>query len=356
MDLDEAEREASHISSDSEDGGVQLSEHDGEDVPMQGLEHTENAQEPRSRPGWMAQAKSNSDSSDINGSVGSENESGNAIFDRQPYVHSNSNSSISSAPPLASGDVRNLHEERHSSSRPFGPSIEVEAVISCTSDGLVVIIRAVPYAPPLVASPYANGVFAAPWGANPIIPQNNFTSVDLKGPRADDFMSSIREVAVFAWALTGINGNIASYSRGTPREEALPSEGFPIWDPQQRNNHDLGPENQAVMKWAQRQKIEPPTLPLHLPFQLSKQKRRFANKKTVHSNSTTIPLPPAAMSTEDGHVDHTTQYEPAQHQDVPLEMTTRVEQNQLDLYLPTSSNEQHQGSGGGSNSVRYMWY
>lgn len=51
-------------------------------------------------------------------------------------------------------------------------------------------------------------------------------------------MASIREVAVFAWALTGINGSLERYTRGTPSGESQPPGGFPIWDP----NANAGPE------------------------------------------------------------------------------------------------------------------
>jgi hypothetical protein len=52
------------------------------------------------------------------------------------------------------------------------PSFELEAVVSCTSDGLVVVLRKarprIPDAhPPLLAS----GLCAAPWGQDPILPQ-----------------------------------------------------------------------------------------------------------------------------------------------------------------------------------------
>jgi hypothetical protein len=45
------------------------------------------------------------------------------------------------------------------------------------------------------------------------------------------FMQSIRDVAVFAWALTGINGCLTEYARGTPVGESQPPDGFPIWNP-----------------------------------------------------------------------------------------------------------------------------
>jgi hypothetical protein len=52
-------------------------------------------------------------------------------------------------------------------------------------------------------------------------------------------MNTIREVAVFAWSLTGINGSLAQYSRGTPSGESQPPGGMPIWDPSSHTD----PEN-----------------------------------------------------------------------------------------------------------------
>jgi hypothetical protein len=176
------------------------------------------------------------------------------------------------------------------------------------------------------------------------------------GPSADDFMSSIREVAVFAWALTGINGKIAKHSRGTPRGEAVPAQGFPIWDPHQTNNHDLGPENQAVMRWAQRERIEPPTLPLHSSFQNLQHEGHFANQNDVAAKATTNLVLPAPMPTENGHREPDPQCEHAQQQYVPPARSTTTEQNHPGLYLPASNGNQDQGSSGGSHPVQYMWY
>jgi hypothetical protein len=47
----------------------------------------------------------------------------------------------------------------------------------------------------------------------------------------NNFMQSIRDVAVFAWALTGINGSLVDYARGKPLGESQPPEGFPVWNP-----------------------------------------------------------------------------------------------------------------------------
>ncbi|KAG7135196.1 hypothetical protein HYQ45_006915 [Verticillium longisporum] len=81
------------------------------------------------------------------------------------------------------------------------------------------------------------------------------------GPPLDQLMSSIRDVAVFAWALIGINGNLATYTRGLPRGEAQPPDGIPIWDPNAGNELSyLGPENQAVQRWADYEKDKTSTL------------------------------------------------------------------------------------------------
>ena len=44
-------------------------------------------------------------------------------------------------------------------------------------------------------------------------------------------MDSIREIAVFAWALAGINGHIADYSTGPGKAsgESQPTDGLPLW-------------------------------------------------------------------------------------------------------------------------------
>ncbi|KAL1892196.1 hypothetical protein Sste5346_007152 [Sporothrix stenoceras] len=127
------------------------------------------------------------------------------------------------------------------------PSIELEAVVSCTSDGLVVILRKArppipPAHPPLVAFDYGDGLFAAPWGQQPIRPHFPHESLytfrppllpqymplrenvkDAGGPPLDVLMGSIRDVAVFAWGVVGINPAMAVYGRGLPSGEARPA-------------------------------------------------------------------------------------------------------------------------------------
>lgn len=169
-----------------------------------------------------------------------------------------------------------LLDERQRRRQPL-PSIELEAVVSCTSDGLVVILRrarpAIPPSHPSSAGPspwnFENGLFAAPWAQQPVRPhvppemiytfraplmpqymplRDNVQTAG--GPPIDHLMQSIREVAVFAWALIGINGNLATYTHGRPRDEAAPPGGLPIWDPTAVGSTYRPPENQAAAKWA----------------------------------------------------------------------------------------------------------
>lgn len=128
--------------------------------------------------------------------------------------------------------------------------IELEAVISCTSDGLVVCLRrARPMLPGTLpvtqpAQQY-NGIYAAPWASQPVFhpapPQMpryplgaQYQQMQQPGPSVqlqNQFMQSIRDVAVFAWALCGINGSLTDYARGNPVGESQPPDGFPIWNP-----------------------------------------------------------------------------------------------------------------------------
>lgn len=148
---------------------------------------------------------------------------------------------------------------------PRGSSepVELEAVISCTSDGLVVCLRK---ARPMIPHPtshrpskpvYADGLFAAPWASDPIIPpiesrpghgfgttfapslspqgaQHNNLSPTRSPFDHSDFMGAIRDQAIFAWGVTGINGALADVGRGQPVGAATPEQGYPVWasDPQ----------------------------------------------------------------------------------------------------------------------------
>jgi PAS domain S-box-containing protein len=143
--------------------------------------------------------------------------------------------------------------------------IELEAVVSCTSDGLVVCLRKArpmiphPTSDAPARSPYTNGLFAAPWALEPVLPPLDIgagigfgtasaPSLAPQGARRNSpavgavehssFMNAIREQAVFAWALTGINGMLAAYGEGKPVGESVPDGGFPVWADDPRNHRD----------------------------------------------------------------------------------------------------------------------
>ncbi|KAK3082305.1 hypothetical protein LTS18_007861 [Coniosporium uncinatum] len=159
-----------------------------------------------------------------------------------------------------------------STGTPDGGPIELEAVVSCTSDGLVVCLRRARPMPPSSAhsaqpeqqrQAYVNGLFAAPWAPQPMfvppreLPRENFGQAMAPsysprapaarpvGPAQEDFMSSIRDAAIFAWALTGLNGNLAEYARGKPTGESQPPGGFPVWSEEPNNNGNHCHQHQA---------------------------------------------------------------------------------------------------------------
>ncbi|KAK4035378.1 protein YIP4 [Parachaetomium inaequale] len=153
-------------------------------------------------------------------------------------------------------------------------TFELEAVVSCTSDGLVVVLRRArppipdPQPPVMPAAfNFENGLFAAPWGLQPIEP---YISPELLytfrppllpqymplrecvkaagGPPLDQLMRSIRDVAVFAWAVTGINPTLAgNYGQGgRPRiggGAQPPVDGLPAWEPDSRPTTYPPPED-----------------------------------------------------------------------------------------------------------------
>ena len=155
--------------------------------------------------------------------------------------------------------ARDTHEPATPASTNSGANnqaLELEAVVSCTSDGLVVILRrARPLMPgagpdqlqtgnPVQANP--RGMFAAPWAPEPMFipeqprpahqgwfhgmhPQYVQPNPAPAGPSPQAFLNSIREVAVFAWALVGINGNLADYGRGLASATSQPRE-LPMWE------------------------------------------------------------------------------------------------------------------------------
>lgn len=248
-------------SEDEDEGGVHLNGHRVEEASDEAMQtdspHAQSGSEARTSEVSTEQEtsdnvredKSRSSSGNSTDLDGNANEN---IFDRP------SHGSSASSRTLGTPDEerqRNLHPQQQQR------QIEVEAVVSCTSDGLIVIMRrARPIIPQNLqqsAPPaYTNGFFASPWAINPIMPSQpppqyndygfhppaateQFAQAAAPGPDSQDFMSTIRDVAVFAWSLTGINGSLVQYGRGKPVGESTPPGGVPVWDP--KSNAD--PEN-----------------------------------------------------------------------------------------------------------------
>lgn len=271
-------------SSDSEDGGVELHGHDSMDVDsgLAGESSTDRVASQRSEDGTFGQETSGDDRA-------VHSSSPQATWLAHSPTTSGESTDTSGQADQAQRPPPNpslaMASEQHRQAIPAGVAenrivppaeeheqYELEAVVSCTSDGLVVILRrARPEIPdfshPAIPPPQpVNGIFAAPWGANPIHPhlyqpdpQHPFhhgleaPAVPAGGPPPYRFLNSVREIGVFAWSLVGINGNIAAYGHGVPRGEAQPPGGFPIWDPYAEPAPAYSPpENQAAASWAQR--------------------------------------------------------------------------------------------------------
>ncbi|KAL9105871.1 MAG: hypothetical protein Q9227_009034 [Pyrenula ochraceoflavens] len=253
-DRDVQMQDARHSSDEDEDeGGVHLSaqrsgRHQQRGMPPPPVSRTNFAVQNSTSPSAGSSEEQSRSSSDH--SVMSRNNTRiDTVFDApMAAAHSSSSSLVP-------------ENERSSDNGP----LEIEAVVSCTSDGLVVILRrALPLLPYAVEQPapvYANGLFASPWAPEPVVPSlpsgvpnsidtsvhpsdgsahsNNYPSTPILGQAGDPVMSAIRDVAVFAWSLTGINGSLVQYGRGTPTGESQPPGGFPIWDP----NSNADPDN-----------------------------------------------------------------------------------------------------------------
>ncbi|KAI3400697.1 hypothetical protein diail_2409 [Diaporthe ilicicola] len=252
--------------SDSEGGGAELDSRmalDEDNTTVRGGIKKEEEDEPMD----SVPSASSSSAHDSSGNAGSSSRSGISL--RAPQ------SQRSSASNAVQGRRPGRRQQRRRGLRQPLPAVELEAVVSCTSDGLVVVLRrarpAIPPAHPPLALPwdFENGLFAAPWAPQPVRPyvppemlytfrpplmpqymplQDHVR--DAGGPPHDQLMHSIREVGVFAWGLCGINGNLHAFSHGRPMDEAVPPDGLPVWDPAATGSPYQPPENQAAAKWA----------------------------------------------------------------------------------------------------------
>jgi hypothetical protein len=256
---------------DEDEGGVQLntqnrpSEQDPNShsaaVTSTSAEEASSGQEANDPNAYRMSRASSGNSTDV------ENTGNEPFFDGPPHAQSSTSSIALNAAPEP--EDRQMTPRARPTQRT--PPVEVEAVVSATSDGLVVILRrALPIIPQTLQRPaatpapppaYNTGFFASPWAPEPINPPPfaqqpqydwnvNYSAPAMPQQPAQvptppttaqglDFMSTIREVAVFAWALTGINGSLSQYTRGSPEGEAQPPGGMPIWDP----SSNADPEN-----------------------------------------------------------------------------------------------------------------
>lgn len=379
-ELDQLEREASG-SSDSEDGGVELGNHvdmqqnQATPVPNQLNSNDEQPSSMDSRPRGEHYTSSG-------GSTDLEHDSASATsFGEQP---SHSHGSSSSSAPLnlttARANIRTRVPRRESPTAP----IEIEAVVSCTSDGLVVILRrARPMLPQLAANPvpqYTNGLFAAPWGANPIMPRYQpeagyaFRAEHLPavqaaqahaaatgGPSMDDFMNSIREVAVFAWSLTGINGNIANYGHGIAMGEAVPSDGFPIWDPHAQGVSYNGPENQAYQKWVELHRApNDPALGAQIPYPHARQAQLVRQQMGYGNGPMGTDLPGSAARAYLGSYIGDDGRGPGYFPNEVSQNYHRDQVDQGDQHMggtdSADARDQEQSPSNGHSGDRYLWY
>ncbi|KAI0540732.1 hypothetical protein GGR58DRAFT_511454 [Xylaria digitata] len=111
------------------------------------------------------------------------------------------------------------------------PTRELEAVVSCTSDGLVMVLRKarppIPFHPPMVSTEFENGLFAAPWSEYPVRP-------DYPLELFYDFQSPFLP------------------HHGKPSGESQPPDGIPIWDPASPETSSLGPRPPSSGYWGDR--------------------------------------------------------------------------------------------------------
>src|SRR5208282_3011858 len=120
------------------------------------------------------------------------------------------------------------------------------------------------------------------------------------------------------------------------------------------NNHDLGPENQAVKRWAEQGRIEPAATGNQMPFQQHKV-NPFTNHKGSTSSEMTNPVLHAHIPHQNGHSDGDRQYAQSQQQ-YGMPVTTSTTGQAHSPPKPMTSSDQGQISSGGSHPVRYMWY
>lgn len=98
----------------------------------------------------------------------------------------------------------------HARSRPplLFQNAPVECVISCTSDGLVAVLRRSRI--PELEHQINRTVALAPWARRPVLP-DPATLGNQQYP-TETYMETIRQIATFAWNCTEINGTVRQYA------------------------------------------------------------------------------------------------------------------------------------------------
>ena len=134
-----------------------------------------------------------------------------------------------STDPGNSATISHTREPNSPALSAQSPEIEVEAVVSCTSDGLVVILRRA------TGPRERHGYFAAPWANRAhSTPSSSYSSIytgvstSKLQPRDQNLMEAITKVAVFAWSLRSLNSDVVT-KHATPGK-TLPDSSETVGD------------------------------------------------------------------------------------------------------------------------------
>ncbi|BFZ53814.1 hypothetical protein PYCC9005_000845 [Savitreella phatthalungensis] len=141
-------------------------------------------------------------------------------------------SAVAAAAAAAAGTQTSAHSSRRaastlsrstreestpsSTSREDVPQLDVEGILSCSSDGLILVLRR---ASPFRTAAPSTGLFAVPWSTIPLYAPPPSTD-----SAQSEMMDSIQQVGVFVWGLATNDEVVRLHARGTPGEGAVPSQ------------------------------------------------------------------------------------------------------------------------------------
>lgn len=115
---------------------------------------------------------------------------------------------------------KGLHTDNASRARAH----EVEAVVSCTSDGIVIVLRCLHQS--LIDAP--RGLFAAPWSSRPLYPAPPkplkvcLSATQMRRSLNEEVMQSIQDISVFVWGLQHNKSVVLQHALGQPGPYAVP--------------------------------------------------------------------------------------------------------------------------------------